>query len=90
MPRESTKRLSRLISFRISEEDYQVLLDSRQEMNVGSASEAARKMICVFLKAGGDFRRLRLARSLRKIEGDMTELREELRRLQGDGRRGET
>jgi len=84
MPRESTKRLSRLISFRISEEDYQVLVDSRQEMNVGSASEAAREVICVFLRTGGDFRKLGLARSLRKIEGDMTEMKGELRRVHGD------
>ena len=84
MPREYAKNLSRLISFRISEEDYQVLLNSRQEMNVGSASEAAREMICVFLRTGGDIRRLRLARSLRKIEGDLTELTRELRKFQGD------
>ncbi|HEY7337724.1 MAG TPA: hypothetical protein VH639_22720 [Bryobacteraceae bacterium] len=84
MPRESTKTLNRLISFRISEDDYQVLLDSRENMNAGSVSEAAREMVCAFLRTGGDLRKLGLADSLRKIEGDMTELRGELRRFQDE------
>jgi hypothetical protein len=40
--------------------------------------------VCAFLRTGGDIRKLGLAGSLRKIEGDMTELRGELRRLQGE------
>lgn len=88
MPRESTNNLSRVISFRISEEDYKVLLDSQQEINAGSPSEAAREIISVFLRTGGDFQKLGLAKSLWKVEEDMTELRGKLRTFQGD-RRGE-
>jgi IS1 family transposase len=80
--REPHKPLSRLISFRISEADYQTLLESRQEMKAGSVSEVAREMVCAFLRTGGDIRKLGLAGSLRRIEGDMTELRGELRRFQ--------
>jgi hypothetical protein len=68
--REPHKPLSRLISFRISEADYQTLLESRQEMKVGSASEAAREMVCAVLRTGGDIRKLGLEESLRRIEGD--------------------
>lgn len=82
MSREPQKTLNRLISFRMSEADYQTLLESRQDMRVGSASEVAREMVCAFLRTGGDIRKLGLAGSLRRIEEDMTELRGELRRLQ--------
>jgi IS1 family transposase len=82
MSRERHKPLSRLISFRISEADYKTLLESRQEMKAGSVSEAAREMVCAFLKTGGDIRKLGLEGSLRRIEGDMSDLRSELRRFQ--------
>jgi hypothetical protein len=75
------KTLSRLISFRLSETDYQVLLGCRKEMHVNTVSEAAREMVCAFLKTGGDLRKLALAGSLRKIEGNMLELRGQIRRL---------
>jgi hypothetical protein len=84
MSRERHKPLSRLISFRISEADYKTLLESRQEMKAGSVSEAAREMVCTFLRTGGDIRKLGLAGSLRRIEGDMTELKGDLRRFQGE------
>jgi hypothetical protein len=81
---EPQKPLSRLISFRLSDADYQILLESRKEMKVSTVSQAAREMVCAFLRTGGDIRKLALAGSLRKIEGDMTELRGELRRFQGE------
>jgi hypothetical protein len=84
LSREPQKTLNRLISFRISESDYQTLLGSCEEMRVASVSEAAREMVCAFLRTGGDVRKLGLAGSLRRIEGDMTELRGELKKLQGE------
>jgi hypothetical protein len=81
LPRQPQRTLSRLISFRISESDYQTLLDSREELKVASVSEAAREMVCTFLRTGGDIRKLGLASSLRRIEGDMTELQGELKKL---------
>lgn len=76
--------MSRLISFRISESDYQTLLDSREELKVASASEAAREMVCAFLRTGGDIRKLGVANSLRRIEGDMTQLQRALKKFGRD------
>jgi|SRR6516164_221341 hypothetical protein len=80
-PSVEQKTLDRLISFRLSEADYQVLLESRKEMNVRTVSQAAREMVCAFLHDGESIRKLALAGSLRKIEGDIIELTGKLRKL---------
>jgi hypothetical protein len=70
-----------MISFRVSEDDYNKLVTICQTASNGTASRAARAIVCAFLKTGGDARRLALSVSLQKLEGSMTELSKELRRL---------
>jgi len=76
---KSEETLRHLVSFRISEADYQVLLEACKRMKVGSISQVAREIICAFLSAEHDTQKLALSRSLRKVERDLTELLEELR-----------
>jgi hypothetical protein len=73
-----------MISFRISEDDYQLLLQSSRQINVGTASLAAREMVCGFLRSGGDLRGVRAADSLKKIEDAMSELKGQLRSLKDE------
>jgi hypothetical protein len=51
-------------------------------MSAETVSQVAREIVYAFLRTDGDFRKLALAGSLRKIEGEMSELRGHLKNLE--------